>query len=45
MDIKVNSDKVKYTENYIESKYEYQYTRANRDGNKITVRGYVDNII
>lgn len=38
MDIKVISDKVKYTENYIEAKYEYQYTSASRNGNKILVR-------
>lgn len=41
MDIKVNSDNVKYSENYIEAKYEYQYTRANRDGNKITVSSFI----
>lgn len=39
MDIKVNSDRVKYTENFIEALYEYQYTSTTREGNKITV-GY-----
>lgn len=37
MEIKINSDNVKYHENYIEAKYEYQYTKSTRDGNKITV--------
>lgn len=42
MEIKVNSENVKYSDNYIEAKYEYQYTRATRDGNKITVSDMVN---
>lgn len=30
MQVVVNSPNVKYTENYIESKYDYQYTKAKK---------------
>lgn len=38
MEIVVNSPNVKYTENYIETKYTYEYTRAEKQGNQILVR-------
>ncbi|KAJ8923453.1 hypothetical protein NQ315_002012 [Exocentrus adspersus] len=37
MEIVVNSPNVKYSENFIEAKYEYQHATAERDGNKIVV--------
>lgn len=37
MEIKVNSENVKYTKDYIEAKYDYQFTKVDTDGNKITV--------
>lgn len=42
MEINVNSENVKYSDNYVEAKYEYQYTRATRDGNKIMVSDIVN---
>lgn len=40
MEIVVNSPNVKYTEHFIEAKYEYQHATARKDGNKIVVSGY-----
>ena len=41
MDIVVNSPNVKYSENYIESNYEYLYTKAEKSGSKIEVRSFI----
>ncbi|CAH1116300.1 unnamed protein product [Phaedon cochleariae] len=35
--VEVDSDNVSYTENYIETKYKYEYTTAERNGNVIKV--------
>lgn len=40
MQVVVNSPNVKYTENYIESKYDYQYTKAKKEGNQILVSNF-----
>lgn len=37
MELKVDSPNVNYTPEYIESKYEYQYTRAEKNGKEILV--------
>lgn len=37
MDIKVDSDIVIYSEDYIEAKYDYQYTKAEKVGNRLVV--------
>ena len=41
MDIVVNSPNVKYSENYIESNYEYLYTKVEKSGSKIEVRSFI----
>ncbi|KAL3273938.1 hypothetical protein HHI36_015362 [Cryptolaemus montrouzieri] len=38
MEVFVDSENVKYSDNYIESKYDYQYSTAEKTGNKITVK-------
>ncbi|KAJ8982551.1 hypothetical protein NQ317_005553 [Molorchus minor] len=45
MEIVVNSPNVKYLENVIEAKYEYQYTRAIREENKIVVIPKSENLV
>lgn len=37
MEIVVDSPSVKYTEDYIETNYDYHYTHAEKNGNKIKV--------
>lgn len=37
MELKVDSPNVNYTPQYIESKYEYQYTKAEKSGQQILV--------
>ncbi|CAH0564849.1 unnamed protein product [Brassicogethes aeneus] len=38
MEITVESPNVTYSDNYIEAKYDYQYTRAAKDGHRIVVK-------
>lgn len=38
MEIVVDNPSVNYTEEYIETKYDYHYTRAEKINNKIKVR-------
>lgn len=40
MELKVDSPNVNYTPEYIESQYEYQYTRAEKNGKEILVSRY-----
>lgn len=37
MDIVVDSPNVKYSDNFIEAKYDYPHATARKDGNKIVV--------
>ncbi|KAJ3645891.1 hypothetical protein Zmor_023513 [Zophobas morio] len=45
MDIVVNSPNVKYSENYIESNYEYLYTKAEKSGSKIEVTPITEHLV
>lgn len=37
MEIKVNSDNVSYSQDYIQAEYKYQYTKAEKVGNQLVV--------
>ncbi|KAG5891519.1 hypothetical protein JTB14_014443 [Gonioctena quinquepunctata] len=45
MDILVNSDSVKYSGDYIEAKYNYQYTCAEKQGNIINVTPKTERLV
>ncbi|XP_045476513.1 inositol-3-phosphate synthase 1-A-like isoform X1 [Harmonia axyridis] len=45
MEVFINSENVKYSETYIESKYDYQYTDAKKIGNKVTVTPKTEHLV
>ncbi|KAK9888005.1 hypothetical protein WA026_000290 [Henosepilachna vigintioctopunctata] len=45
MEVIVNSENVKYSDNYIESRYDYQYTTSERIGNQITVTPKTEQLV
>ncbi|XP_064213741.1 inositol-3-phosphate synthase [Tribolium castaneum] len=45
MEIVVNSPKVKYCDNYIETNYDYLYTKAEKRGNKIEVTPVTEHLV
>ncbi|XP_072393904.1 uncharacterized protein Inos [Diabrotica undecimpunctata] len=45
MSVVVNSDKVKYTDNFIETKYTYQYNKARKNGDVVEVTPISENLV